>query len=131
MPSLEEKGEEFDLWRLSPPLDKPHVPVAMTKRDAVETVSRTMELIKKDGFCLWACHQLGGAVICVVPNTAASVPSGYPVYTFDELRMLSEANQWTQRMVLEAKRLLPGTVVVEPADIECVDEGCFSWKCES
>ena len=109
---LEEEGEEFDLWRLAPPIDQPHVPVAMTEQDAFDTVSRTLEVIEKNGFCLWACHQLGGTVICVVQDSGARAPPGHPVYTIDELWMLSEAKQWTQQMVLEAKKVA-GAVVTE------------------
>ena len=84
----------------------------MTEQDAVETVSRTLEIIKKDGFCLWACHQLGGAVICIVQDPGPRYPRGYPVYTIDELLLLSNTNLWTERMVLEAKRVA-GAVVTE------------------
>jgi hypothetical protein len=121
IPSVEEKGEEFDLWRLTPPVDQPQVPVAMTEQDALETVSHTMEIIKENGFCLWTCHQLGGAVICIVKDPGASYPRGYPLYTIDELLLLSNTNLWTERMVLEAKRVA-GAVVAEVLMGECAVE---------
>jgi hypothetical protein len=86
--------------------------------DAVRVVESTFQMvdstlasISKSGFCLWVCRALGNVTICVISDPEAIVPGDYPVYTLEELRLLSDAPSWTQKMVLEAKRLAGATVI--------------------
>jgi hypothetical protein len=93
---------------------------------AREVVERSVLLIGEQGYCLWTCKNLSGSVICVVDDSTPPVArlfddpgmkkrvamTQYPVYTLDELSMLAQANDWTQRMVLEAK-LCTEAVVIE------------------
>lgn len=98
-----EKSEEFDLWRVFPP-----VPTAaecqMRAEDAEILVEATLLRIQRDGYCLWQCRNLSGAVICIVVGPVKSGPAAYPTYTLEELEMLSDCDLWTQRMILEAKK---------------------------
>jgi hypothetical protein len=94
-----EDKANFDLlWRRSLPESE------ITEQEASLTVSRTMDVVNTEGFCLWTCHQLDDAVICVIKNLKTKVKTSYPVYTIRDLEILSECNSWTQRMVLEAKK---------------------------
>jgi hypothetical protein len=116
-----------DLWKQSEPVLEETVSTEVTKPvpgaieisedQAREVVERSVLLIGKQGYCLWICRNLSGAVICVVDDSTPPAArlfddwgmkkrvamARYPVYTLDELSMLAQVDDWTQQMVLEAK----------------------------
>jgi hypothetical protein len=87
--------------------------------EAEKLIQDTLAAIDQTGFCLWTCSNLGGAVICVIPDNDIEDANGrlkisweqfmimqeYPVYTLDELRLLSQTGDWTQKVVLDLKHL--------------------------
>jgi hypothetical protein len=99
--------------------------IEISEEQARDVVERSVLLIGKQGYCLWTCRNLSGAVICVVDDSTPPAArlfddSGmekrealalYPVYTLDELSTLAEVDDWTQRMVLEAKRCTEAVVI--------------------
>jgi hypothetical protein len=125
-----------ELWKQPAPVLEETVSTALTKPvhsdieisedQAREVVERSVLLIGKQGYCLWTCRNLSGAVICIVDDSTSPAArlfddwgmekrvamALHPVYTLDELSMLAHVDDWTQRMVLEAKRCT-GTVVTE------------------
>jgi len=77
-----------------------------------DQVTKTINEINEKGFCFWQFNIIGDAIVCVVRNVGDPVPEGYPVYAFSELEILLDANEWTWRMILEAKRLT-GAVIIK------------------
>ena len=98
-------NEETELWKL-PVANKAtrrgdraapearHGPdVDMTEEDAERLVDETRRILDESGYCLWKCHGLSDAVICVMDDIlpAGSWTGGhaqhlaqlvrYPVYT--------------------------------------------------
>jgi hypothetical protein len=102
-----------------------HEDIEISENQAREVVERSVLLIGKQGYCLWTCRNLTGSVICVVDNSTPPAArlfddwgmgkriamATYPVYTLDELSMLAQADDWTQRMILEAKRCTEAVVI--------------------
>jgi hypothetical protein len=102
--------------------DSPATDVERLARDLIED---TKALIEEQGYCLWLCRRLDGAVICVVKDTSTHGSDGhlkmsseqlarmrrYPIYTLAELEMLGQTDDWTERMVLETKRCASGAVI--------------------
>jgi hypothetical protein len=119
----------MELWKLPAPVLEETASIEVTnpvpsdteisEEQARDVVERSFLLVAEQGFCLWKCQQLAGAVICIVEDATLPAPSlfedpgkekrlamiMYPVYTFDELNMLGQVGIWTDRIVLEAKRL--------------------------
>jgi hypothetical protein len=82
-------------------------------------INDTLAAIDQAGFCLWICSNMGGAVICVILDNEIEDANGrlkisweqfmimqeYPVYTLDELRLLSQTGDWTHKVVLDLKHM--------------------------
>jgi hypothetical protein len=82
-------------------------------------IQDTMAAIDQAGYCLWTCSNLSDTVICVVQDNDIENSDGrlkisweqfmimqeYPVYTLDELRLLSLTDDWTQQVIIDLKRL--------------------------
>ncbi len=82
-------------------------------------IQDTMAAIDQAGYCLWICSNLGGAAICVIRDNDIEDANGrlkisweqfmimqeYPVYTLDELRLLSQTGDWTHKAVLDLKHM--------------------------
>jgi hypothetical protein len=99
--------------------DNPIPPVQEIENENTrQIVEKTLLAIEKEGFSLWDCRQMGGATICVVDKpdippedlfddlweNKRRAMTKYPVYTLEELNLLSQVSVWTDRMVLEAKK---------------------------
>ena len=79
---------------------------------APEEVARaTTEALDARGWCLWKCSTFDGDVIVIMdPYSARGAPTGYPVYTTEELRLLGQLHSKTIRLVHEAKRIAGATI---------------------
>jgi hypothetical protein len=119
------KMKEVELWQQLAPMggdnstEKSGSSLRMTEDEGREIVSQTLLLIEENSYCFWTCRNLDGAVICVVKDRnmpakglfestvtgKRKAMAAYPVYTLDELCILAPVNNWTERMVLEAKKL--------------------------
>ncbi len=96
------------------------IPEKQTEQNEMEKlIQDTLAAIDQAGFCLWTCNNLDSAVICVIRDNDIEDASGrlkisweqfmtmqeYPVYTLDELRLLSQTGDWTQKVVLDLKHM--------------------------
>ena len=94
---------------------EPLPPVQDTKSDftgytdiqidsARAVVSKTLELIKERGWAMWKCAALNNdRVIIVKDNRVRDYPSGYPVYTLDELDEIAGMAPGTLKLVHQVK----------------------------
>jgi len=85
---------------------------------APEEVARaTTEALDTRGWCLWKCSALHDDVIVIMdPCSARGAPTGYPVYTTEELRLLGQLDSKTISLVHEAKKTGATIVSVEVLD---------------
>jgi hypothetical protein len=87
---------------------------------ASDIVYQTIEEISQNGYCLWTCRNLDNTTICIIDNPVSNLPSAYPVYTLHELEMLSGANAWVERLILEAKKAA-GAVVYKVEKMKTIE----------
>ena len=76
-------------------------------RPVEEVAAETRRRLEDPGWCLWRCSTLDGEVIVVVRDELVTgYPSGYPVYTDQELIELTQEGVGVEviRLVHEAKK---------------------------
>jgi hypothetical protein len=74
----------------------------------------TIQLLATQGWCLWQCSVLDGAVIAVVRDESVKgVPEGYPVYYKGELEKVgaSRLSSKSLRLIHEVKKRTAATVL--------------------
>ena len=85
----------------------------LTQEEAEQVAIKTEILLEKQGWCLWKCATLKGAIILIVRGKPPTHPEGYPVYTEAELEILchDDIRESTLRLVHKAKEA-GGAVVI-------------------
>jgi hypothetical protein len=78
----------------------------LTQEEAERVALKTEVLLERQGWCLWKCITLKGAIILIVRDPSLAYPEGYPVYTEPEFEMLSQdgIRDSTLRLVHQAKK---------------------------
>jgi len=72
----------------------------------------TRRLLDARGWCLWQCRSLGDDTIAITRDESVkSAPSGYAVYTEDELRKLARMKSAPWKLVYAAKKLAGARVI--------------------
>jgi hypothetical protein len=91
----------------------------LTQEEAERVALKTEVLLEKQGWCLWKCVTLKGAIILIVRDASSAYPEGYPVYTEPELEMLGQdgIRESTLRLVYQAKQN-GGAVVISVDSLE-------------
>lgn len=75
------------------------------------TAEMTVEELDRRGWVLWQCRLLKDELIVVaIDETTKGYPSGYPVYTIEELRQILDMEDSTLRLVHEVKKQCCATV---------------------
>jgi len=78
----------------------------------VEVAAETHRLLEDPGWCLWRCSTLDDEVIIVVRDELVTgYPTGFPVYTAQELVELAKAGGEFIRVAHKAKKTLGAKVV--------------------
>jgi hypothetical protein len=91
----------------------------LTREEAEQVALKTEVLLEQQGWCLWKCATLKGAIIMIVRGEPPTHPEGYPIYTEAELAILcqDDIRESTLRLVYQAKKAA-GAVVTSVERLE-------------
>ena len=99
----------------TPPLEQ--LQLGFTQQDPADVARATNRYLADRGWCLWKCSVLHGDVIVIMdPYSARGAPTGYPVYTTEELRLLGQLDPKAILLVHEAKKTGATIASVEVLD---------------
>lgn len=91
-------------------LDRPNL--ELSQEEAVKVAAETDRQLGEKGWCLWKCAVLDGDVIVVVlDEMITDFPSGYPIYTLQELHIQANMPAATKRLAHLAKKTA-GTKII-------------------
>ena len=86
--------------------------IPLTETSAEIVAQQTQNILAKQGYCLWKCQEIHNEIIMIVDKEMPpEAPSGYPVYTREELEKMDPLPISTVRLINHVKKTSGATVM--------------------